>query len=69
MIERPSDRRKIDELKRRLEVKKPTPKQIQTHIDMAGSDPVFTELEPLYTPTEADIEQKQEVIKRKKRDR
>ena len=48
-------------LKAKLEAKK--------HVDMAGYDPVFQNLEPLYPPTEKDIKQKQEFVKRKKRDK
>ena len=41
-------------LKAKLEAMKPT---------------TFKDLEPLYKPTKFDIEQKQEVVKRKKRDK
>ena len=63
----PFDRKNTD-IKARFEAKKPTPKQISSWIDMNGSDPIFNEgVIDIYSPTEADIEQKQEVVKRKKR--
>jgi len=58
--------RKNEELKARLEAKKPTPKQIKDVVDAFISED-FEKLEPYFTPTKFDIEQKQEVVKRKKR--
>jgi len=67
MTERkPSQIRKRDLLKGRLEAKKPTPSQISNYIDAQVSED-FEKLEPYYIPSKADIEQKQEFVKRKKR--
>jgi len=65
MIERKPFDRKLG-LKARLEAKKPTPKQISNYIEAQLSED-FEKLEPYYLPSRADIEQKKEFVKRKKR--
>ena len=49
--------RKNEELKTRVEAKKPTPKQIDDYINgLTVGD--FEDLEPLFAPTQEDIKEK-----------